>query len=190
MRLSGERDGRTVVWGTRLADQGEVVKFRTQRCRNPRSGIISSCTIQSLAGQAWRNVLIRCKGEGVVFPAVIGSGFLSFQACTPRGTERSRHLFFPSDLFLVLLLTTCHVCDAASSAILGLLTRRLTTPLRHGGRRSYPPSVAKWSGRIRSLRQWLSTPCRIERNCRPYRSIQVSHNPPPHFTSSCTHCFI
>jgi hypothetical protein len=45
-------------------------------------------------------------------------------------------------------------------------------------------------GVVRSLRQWLCSSSRIEKNSRPSRFIQISHNPPPLVLSLSTYSYI
>jgi len=133
---------------------------------------------------------IRGKRGALLTPAMSGVGFYYFQSSASTDPAINIQMSVPTDCLLVLVLATYFLCDTAYNTALGLFAERLIAPLWHRVRERRPASSTNSPGRIRSLRQWLSSPCRIEKNCRPYRSIQISHNPPPHISSLSTHCCI
>ncbi len=82
------------------------------------------------------------------------------------------------DIILVLLLLTILFRNRACST-LGTVTRGLWGPFRRWapGRR-FAAAAGRYR-RGRSLRQWLRSPSRCEKDGRPSIFIEVSHNPPP-----------
>jgi hypothetical protein len=90
-------------------------------------------------------------------------------------------------LILALALATYLFCDTACNT-LEAVTDRLIAPLDHSVHRRRQASAASPCALIRSLRQWLCSPSRNEKNCRLSRFIQISHNPPPLPPSLPAHC--
>jgi hypothetical protein len=88
---------------------------------------------------------------------------------------------------LALVLVTCFFCDTACSTALEIFTETLIAPFWHRARDRRPASTMSLPGVVRSLRQWLCSPSRIEKNSRPFRSVYISHNPPPYIPSLSTH---
>jgi hypothetical protein len=162
------------------------VKERT-RHHGRLSGIPLPFGRQASAGPGVPKRLARTKGEAPLSPTTSEVASICFQDSAATGTVERIQKTVPTDCILALVLAIHFLCDAASSTVLELFTQRLMAPLWHRVRERPPASNAKSCGRIRSLKQWLSSPCRIERNHRPYRSIQISHNPPPSIPSLSTH---
>jgi hypothetical protein len=133
---------------------------------------------------------IREKGRALLPPAISGVAFYYLQCSASTEPVSNIQVSVRTDCLLVLVLATYSLCDAACSTALGLFADTLIVPLWHKVRERRPASSTNSTARIRSLRQWLSSPSPIERNCRPYRSIQISHKPPPCIPSLSTHCCI
>jgi hypothetical protein len=124
-------------------------------------------------------------------PSVVSGGvFICSQDNSLSNTALNTKLATSADFILTLAFITCFFCDTACSTVIELFAGRLIAPFWHRVRERRPASSTNSTGTIRSLRQWLSSPCRIEKNSRPYRSIQISHNPPPHIPLLSTHCCI
>jgi hypothetical protein len=82
-------------------------------------------------------------------------------------------------------------CDTACSTALGIFTKGLVAPFWHRVRERRPASTASSAGAGRSLRQWLCSSSRCEKNSRPCRSTRVSHNrAPPQIPSLFTYSYI
>jgi len=166
------------------------VKGKRPRPNSPPLGILSLFGRRALAGLDLLMGLIREKGGALLPPAISGVAFCCLQSSASTEPASDIQVSARTDCLLVLVLATYFVCDTAFGTALGLFTERLIVPLWHRVRERRPASSTNSIGRIRSLRQWLSSPCRIEKNCRPYRSIQISHNPPPHIPTLSTQCYI
>ena len=130
------------------------------------------------------------KGGALLPPGISAVAFYYFQSSAWIDPASNIQMSVRTDCLFFLVLATYFACDTACSTALGLFAERLIAPWWHRVRERRPASSTNSPCRIRSLRQWLSNPCRIEKNCRPYRSIQISHNPPPHIPSLSTHCCI
>ena len=130
------------------------------------------------------------KGGALLPPAISAIAFYYLQSCGSMDRASNIQLSLRTDCLLVLVLATYFACDTACSTALGLFAERLIAPWWQRVRERRPASSTNSPSMIRSLRQWLSNPCRIEKNCRPNRSIQISHNPPPHIPSLSTRCCI
>jgi len=164
-----------------------VRRSRLRSYRHPL-GIVSLFGRRASARLGLLVAFVREKGGALLLPAISGVAFYCFQSCASTEPASDTQLSGRTDCLLVLFLAIPFLCDAASSTVLELFTQRLMAPLWGRVRERHPASSANSCGRIRSLKQWLSSPCRIERNHRPYRSIQISHNPPPSIPSLSTHC--
>jgi len=96
-----------------------------------------------------------------------------------------------TDLLLALFLVTCFFCDTAYGSALGIFTERLIAPFWHRARERRPASSASSASGGRSLRRWLCSPSRNEKNSRPCRSMRVSQNrAPPYIPSVSTYSYI
>ncbi len=93
-----------------------------------------------------------------------------------------------ADSLVVLAMATCFLCDTACSTALEVLTERFIAPVWQRLRDSRRARSANLPGRVRSLRQLLSSSSRCEKNSRPFRSVHISHNPPPPVPSLSPHC--
>jgi len=118
--------------------------------------------------------------RGLIFPSVM-SGGVFFYLQTNASADPALHTEWSTgtDFLLFLAIASCFFCDTA----LEFFTGRLITPFWHRVRERRPASTASSAGTSRSLRQWLCSPCRNEKNTRPFRSVHISHNPPPLTTS-------
>ena len=153
-------------------------------------GIVSLVGRRASARLGLLVAFIREKGGALLPPAISGVAFYYFQSSASTEPASNIQLSARTDCLLVLVLATYFVCDTALGTALGLFTERLVAPLWHRVRERRPASSTNLPGRIRSLRQWLCSPSRIEKNLRPFRSVCISHNPPPHIPSLSTHCCI
>lgn len=153
-------------------------------------GIVSPFGRRASASLGFLGAFIREKGEALLPPAVSGVAFYYFQSAAPTVPPGNIQVSARMDCLLVLVLATYFVCDTACSTALGLFAEWLTAPFWHRVRERRPASTTNSPGRIRSLRQWLCSPSRIEKNLRPFRSVCISHNPPPHIPSRSTYCCI
>ena len=130
--------------------------------------------------------------RGALLPSAMSGGaifYLQSNASTnPVGNvELSRS----ADLLLVLVLLTYFFCNTACSTALGIFTERLIVPFWRRARERRPASRASSAGGSRSLRQWLCSPSRNEKNRRPCRNTRVSHNrAPPQISSHSTYSYI
>jgi len=79
------------------------------------------------------------------------------------------------DLFLLFVLATYLFCDSAVE----ILAEQLIAPFWHGVQRRRLALPPRSIGRRRSLKQWLCSSSRNEKNFRLFRSIQLSRKPPP-----------
>ena len=95
--------------------------------------------------------------------------------CATTNAALSAEFSSRLDLLLLFVLATYFLCDSAVE----ILAEQLIAPFwyRVGERR--PALPPRSIGRRRSLKQWLCSPSRIEKNFRLYRSIQLSRKPPP-----------
>jgi len=155
-----------------------------------RSGILSLFGRRASARLGLLIGFIREKGGALLPPAISGVAFYYFHGSASTEPANNIQLSARTDCLLVLVLATYFVCDTAWSTALGLFAERLVAPFWHRVRERRPASRTNLPGRIRSIRQWLCSPSRNEKNRRPYRSILISHNPPPHIPSLSTHCCI
>jgi hypothetical protein len=154
------------------------------------SGILSLFGRRASARLGLLMGFIREKGGALLPPAISGVAFYCFQSSASIDPASNIQLSARTDCLLVLVLATYFVCDTACSTALGLFTEFLVAPFWHRVRERRPASSTNSTGRIRSLRQWLCSSSRIEKNSRPSRFIQISHNPPPHIPTLSTHCCI
>lgn len=141
-----------------------------------------------LSGGAGRESFMRpVQAMPATLPATdTGGGPVS---CTPSTAAMDllyAELAAGADVLHLVALVACLFCEAASNT-LEIVTGRLIAPFRHSVRGRHPASTACPSTLVRSLRQWLCSPSRNEKNCRLSRFIQVSHNPPPLTTSLHTY---
>jgi hypothetical protein len=157
---------------------------------------MSPLSILSLFGRglsARRNLLIGLVRDtrGSVLPsAMSGGAFFYFQSNASTNSALNSEWSTNTDLLLILVLVTYLFCDTACSTALGIFAEVLIAPFWHRARDRRPASTMSSPGVVRSLRQWLCSSSRIEKNSRPSRFIQISHNPPPHIPSLSTHCCI
>jgi hypothetical protein len=158
---------------------------------------MSPLRILSLFGRglsARRNSLTRLARDtrGELFPlAMSGGAFFYFQGNASANPVVNTQWSTSTDLLLVLVLVTCFFCDTACSTALGIFTERLIAPFWHRVRERRPASTASSTGGSRSLRQWLCSPSRNEKDSRPCRSTRVSHNrAPPQIPSLSTYSYI
>jgi hypothetical protein len=176
--------------GTDCTGQREVVKRNKSTSHGHALGVLSlfgrrpSLIFVLLMG------FIREKGVALLLPAANGAAFYYFQRSASIEAASDIQVSVRTNCLLVLVLATYFACDTACSTALGLFAKRLIAPFWQRDRERRPASSTNSPSRIRSLRQWLSSPCRIEKNSRPYRSIHISHNPPPHIPSLSTNCYI
>jgi hypothetical protein len=120
------------------------------------------------------------EGARVLLPPALGIfAFRYFQNRTWTAAANDVETSASAQLFLLLALAACFLCDSACSSALAAFTDRLIAPLRHKLRKGRPTSSVNSLCRIRSIRQWLCSPSRCDRHCRPFRSLCISHNPPP-----------
>ena len=153
-------------------------------------GIVSLLGRRASARLGLLGAFIREKGGALLPPAIGGVAFYYFQSSASTVPASNIQLPARTDCLLVLVLATYFVCDTACSTALGLFAEWLTAPFWHRVRERRPASTTNLPGRIRSLRYWLCSTSRIEKNSRPFRSVYISHNPPPHIPSVSTHCCI
>jgi hypothetical protein len=158
---------------------------------------MSPLTIFSLFG---RGLSARCNSliglvrdtRGSVLPsAVSGGAFCYFQSNASTNSALSSELSTNTDLLLILVLVTYLFCDTACSTALGIFAEVLIAPFWHRARDRRPASTMSSLGVVRSLRQWLCSPSRNEKNFRPCRSTRVSQNrAPPQIPSLSTYSCI
>jgi hypothetical protein len=166
------------------------VKRKTLGSLEQASGVLSLFGRRASVGLDLLIGFIREKGGALLPPAISGVAFCCLQSSASTEPASDIQVSARTDCLLVLVLATYFVCDTALGTALGLFTERLVAPLWHRVRERRPASSTNLPGRIRSIRQWLCSPSRNEKNRRPYRSIHISHNPPPHIPSLSTHCCI
>jgi hypothetical protein len=162
-----------------------VKKKRSGSCRQP-SGTLSLFRRRASARLDLLMGFIREKGGALLPPAISGVAFYYFQRSALTEPASDIQVSARTDCLLVLVLATYFVCDTAFGTALGLFAERLIAPFWHRVRERRPASGANSPGRIRSIRQWLCSPSRNEKNRRPYRSIHISHNPPPYIPTLST----
>ena len=151
-------------------------------------GILSRIRRRVSVGCGGPTRLVLEKGWVVLPSAIGGVGLRSLQSYPSRDPAISFQTLACADCLLLLFLATCFLCDTASSTSIGFFAERLIAPMWRRLRKSCHVATASLAGGIRSLRQWLCSPSRIERNLRPFRSVSISHNPPPYIPSRSTHC--
>jgi hypothetical protein len=120
--------------------------------------------------------------RGLLLPSVMSGGaFLcfQFQSNASRNSALNTEWSTSTDLILILALVTFFFCDTACSTAFEIFTQRLIAPYWHRARERCRASAASSPGASRSLKQWLCSPSRNEKNTRPFRSVHISHNPPP-----------
>ena len=141
-----------------------------------------------------RNSLMRLVRDigGALLPSVITGGtLLCFQSTASTNLAGNADLARSGQLIFLLVLVTSFFCDSACSAALGFFTDRLIEPFWHRFRERHPTSVTSSAGRSRSLKQWLCSPGRNEKNSRPCHSTRVSHNrAPPQIPPLSTYSYI
>jgi len=126
-----------------------------------------------------------------LLPSVMGGGaFLCLQSSASANSVVNTQWSTSTDLLLALVLVTCFFCDTACSTALEIFTETLIAPFWHRAHDRRPASTMSSPGVVRNLRQWLCSSSRIEKNSRPSRFIQISHNPPPLVLSLSTYSFI
>jgi hypothetical protein len=129
--------------------------------------------------------------RGTLFPpAMTGGTLFCLQSTASTNLAGDAELAGSGQLLFLLVLVTSFFCDTACSTALGFFTNRLIAPFWHRVRERRPALPARSIGRVRSIRQLLCSPCRNEKNLRPFRSVQISHNPPPHIPSLSTYSYI
>jgi len=158
---------------------------------------MSPLSILSLFGRglsARRKLLIGLVRDtrGSALPsAMSGEAFCYFQSNGSTNSALNTEWSTNTDLLLILVLVTYLFCDTACSTALGIFTEGLIAPFWHRVRERRPASTASSAGGSRSLRQWLCSPSRNEKNSRPCRSTRVSHNrAPPQIPSLSTYSCI
>ena len=166
------------------------MKRKRVRFRRRPLGTLSLFGRQASARFGLLMGLVGGKGGALLAPAMSEVAFCYFQTSASTDSASDIQMSVRSDLLLTLFLATWFLCDTACSTAIGLLAERLIAPLCRRVRERRPASSTNSPGRIRSLRQWLCSPCRNDRNCRPFRSVQISHNPPPGIPSLSTHCCV
>jgi hypothetical protein len=143
---------------------------------------------------ARRNSLMGLAREmrGSVLPsAMSGVAFFYFQSNASTNSALNTEWSTNTDLLPILVLVTCLLCDTACSTALGIFTEGLIAPFWYSVGEGRPASTASSAGGSRSLRQWLCSPSRNEKNSRPCRSMRVSHNrAPPQVSSLSTYSCI
>lgn len=158
---------------------GEVVKGRRIRHLGHLSTVVSLIGKQTSTVFRLPFAIVREKPIELPPPAIGRAASFYVQNSASIATAGDVKIFAGVDLFLAVVLATCFLCDVGCRTTLGIFAKRLIAPLWHGGRERRSASSASSAGSIRSLRQCLSTACRIEKNLRPFDSVQISHNPPP-----------
>jgi hypothetical protein len=129
--------------------------------------------------------------RGLLLPsAMSGGAFFYLQSSASTNPVGNAEWASRTDLLLILALVTYFFCDTACSTALGIFTERLIGPFWHRARDRRPASTVSSPGSVWSLRQWLCSSSRIEKNSRPSRFIQISHNPPPLVLSLSTYSYI
>ena len=130
--------------------------------------------------------------RGALLPSAMSGGVIFYlQSNALTNPVGKAELSGSTDLLLVLVLVTYFFCNTACSTALGIFTERLIVPFWHRARERRPASSASSAGGGRSLRQWLCSSSRNEKNSRPCRSTRVSHNrAPPQITSLSTYSYI
>jgi hypothetical protein len=126
--------------------------------------------------------------RGSLFPSVMSGGtffYFCFQFRSNASTNSavSAEWSTGTDLILILALLACFFCDTACSTALEAFREQMIAPCWHRARGRRAASIASSPGGSRSLRQWLCSPSRNEKNTRPFRSVHISHNPPPRIPS-------
>ncbi len=135
--------------------------------------------------------LVRDTRGSLLPSAVSGGAFFYLQSNASTNPVLNTEWSTRTDLFLIFALVTYLFCDTACSTILEIFTERLIAPFWHRVRERRPASTASSAAGSRSLRQWLCSPSRNEKNSRPCRSTRVSHNrAPPHIPSLSTYSYI
>jgi hypothetical protein len=123
--------------------------------------------------------------------AMSGGAFLYLQSSASASPVLNAEWSTRTNFFLIVALVTYLFCDTACSTVLDIFTERLIAPFWHRVRERRPASTASSAAGSRSLRQWLCSPSRNEKNCRPCRSTRVSHNrAPPQIPSLSTYSYI
>jgi len=137
--------------------------------------------------------LVREMRGALLPPAVSGGTLLYLQSAVSTNVAGDAELYSSGDLLFLLVFVTSFFCETACSTTLGILTDRLIAPFwhRHRVRARHPVSSTSSAGRSRSLKQWLSSPCRNEKNSRPCRSTRISQNrAPPQIPPLSTYSYI
>ena len=119
--------------------------------------------------------------QGMILPSTLSGGaFFYFQNNASIDRVGNTQLSASADLLWVLVvLATYFFCDTACNSALELFTGRLIAPFWHRVRRRRPASTGSSTGIGRSLRQWLCSPSRNEKDSHPWRSTRISHNRAP-----------
>ena len=163
--------------------------YTSRSCMSP----LSILPLFGRGMSARRNSLMRLVRDmrGALLPsAMSGGAFFYFQSNASANSVINTQWSTNTDLLLALVLVTCFFCDTACSTALEIFTETLIAPFWHRARDRRPASAMSSPGVVRSLRQWLCSSSRIEKNSRPSRFIQISHNPPPLVLSLSTYSYI
>jgi hypothetical protein len=181
----------SVPRGQGLSEEGEVVRDNTSGFYG--SPLILLCLLGREVSVR-RNSLMRLIRDtrGALLPAAMSGGaFLYLQGNASANPVLNTEWSARTDLLLALVLVTCFFCDTACSTALEIFAERLIAPFWDRVRERRPASTASSAGVSRSLRQWLCSPSRNEKNSRPCRSTRVSQNrAPPQIPSLSTYSYI
>jgi hypothetical protein len=164
-----------------------VKRKRLRSYRHPLA-ILSPVGRRASAKASLPVTFVREKGEGTTPAAISGVAFHYLRTAVSSDQSADVQMSTHANFLLVLVLATYFLCDTSCSIAFGLLAGGLTAPLWHrvcerctGGNTNSP-------GGIRSVRQWVCSPSCNDRHCRPFRSVQISHNPPPDIPSLSSRC--
>jgi len=183
----------TVLRGFGLRKEGEVVTHSSLRSYWPPPRILSlirrglSAEFDLLMG------LVREMRGTLLPPALSGGTLLYLRSTASTDLAGDAEPAVSGELLLLLVLVTSFFCEAACSTTFRILTGGLIPPFwhRHRARGHHPASSTSSASRTRGLKQWLSSPCRNERNSRPCRSTRVSQNrAPPQIPPLSTYIYI
>ena len=126
--------------------------------------------------------------RGALLPPVISGGtFLYLQSAASTSVVGDAEVAGSGELLFLLVLVTSFFCDTTSR----ILTDGLIAPFWHRVLDLHPALGTGSARRCRSIRQWLCSPSRIEKNFRPFRSTRVSQNrAPPQIPPLSTYSYI
>lgn len=110
--------------------------------------------------------------RGSLLPSALTSvASLYFRSNTSTNSVLNTEWSANTEVLLVVVLVACLSRDTACRAVPGIFTEGLVIPFWNTVNGGHPYSTARSAGESRSLRQWLCSPSRREKDSRPCRAL-------------------